>query len=159
MIFGDVAFGRQSHVRYFSRQGYQRKKPRSWAKHKQDNGKQFAFHSKPNGRLHCRYFSRQKTCDHGGDSMKIGKDITDKKIGGISSPKESQDFEKFVKERRSKKIKEEEEEKKITSKMPDEKQPSDDKLADEMAKLATEKSIFFNNRQRALQDIEKEDNE
>jgi hypothetical protein len=43
--------------------------------------------------------------------------------------------------------------------MPDEKQPSDDKLADEMAKLATEKSIFVNNRQRALQDIEAEDSE
>ncbi|MGD0071608.1 MAG: hypothetical protein ABSB71_08630 [Candidatus Bathyarchaeia archaeon] len=90
--------------------------------------------------------------------MKIGKDITDKKIGGISSPKDSKDFEKFVQERKRKRIKEEEEEK-ITSKMPDEKQPSDDKLADEMAKLATEKSVFVNNRQRAIQDIEEEDSE
>lgn len=89
--------------------------------------------------------------------MKIGNDITDKKIGGISTPKESEDFQRF-KEQRSKRTNEEREEK-LVSKMPDEKQPSDDAMADVMAKLAAEKSIFSNNRQRTLQDIEAEEEE
>jgi len=89
--------------------------------------------------------------------MKIGKNITDKKTAGLTTPKESQDFQKF-KEQRSKRVSEEQEEK-LVSRMPDEKQPSDDTMSDEMAKLGTEKGVF--SRQRALQDIkeEGEDNE
>ena len=74
--------------------------------------------------------------------MKIGKDITDKKIVGISSPKDSKDFEKFVKERRSKKIKEEEEQK-ITSKMPDnEGIATDEDLIKQREQLLKEKNAF-----------------
>ena len=86
--------------------------------------------------------------------MKIGKDITDKKTAGLNA-KESQDFEKFVKERRSKKIKEEEEQK-ITSKMPDnEGDASDSDLIKQNEELAKEKHAFDKQRDlETLEDIE-----
>jgi hypothetical protein len=87
--------------------------------------------------------------------MKIGKDITDKKTAGLNA-KESQDFEKFVKERRSKKIKEEEEEK-ITSKMPDnEGDATDADLARQTEELVREKNAFNARHNIPIDDIESE---
>jgi hypothetical protein len=66
--------------------------------------------------------------------MKIGNDVMNKKASGIINPKDSEEFQKF-KEQKSKRVKEEEEQK-LNSRMPDEKQPSDDAMADDRAKLA-----------------------
>jgi hypothetical protein len=50
--------------------------------------------------------------------LKIGNDVTATKTSGLNA-KDSQDFEKFVQERKKKQLKPEEKEEKITSKMPD----------------------------------------
>lgn len=89
--------------------------------------------------------------------MKIGNDVMNKKASGMINPKDSEEFQKF-KEQKSKRAKEAEPEK-LTGKMPNEKEPSDDKVADEMTKLAEEKSAYSNKRQRTVEDIEPEENE
>jgi hypothetical protein len=91
--------------------------------------------------------------------MKIGSDVgISKKTSGLNA-KDHQDFEKFVEERKRKRMKQEETEEKLTSRMPEEGQQSDDAMADDRAKLAEEKSAYTNKRQKTLQDIETEENE
>jgi hypothetical protein len=88
--------------------------------------------------------------------LKIGNDVTTAKTSGLNA-KDSQDFEKFVQERKKKQLKPEEKEEKITSKMPnDEGDASAKDLAKQTHELVKEKNDFDSRHDVQLEDIERE---
>ncbi len=88
--------------------------------------------------------------------MKIGNDITATKTSGLNT-KDSQDFEKFVQERKKKQLKPEEKEEKITGKMPsNEGDASAQDLARQTQALVKEKNDFDSRHDVQLEDIERE---
>jgi hypothetical protein len=85
----------------------------------------------------------------------IGKSILDKKSYTLLPPKEQKNFEQFQKKRRQST---EEQEETVTSQMPEEPEPSSDKLVADRAKLYQEKNNLSNHR-KALENIGAEDSE
>lgn len=87
---------------------------------------------------------------------KIGSDITAKKTAGLTA-KDHEDFEKFVEERKRKRIKQEDQEEKIKGKIPDrEGDASDADLAKQTQELVKEKNGFDSRHDVQLEDIERE---
>jgi len=72
--------------------------------------------------------------------MKIGKNITDRRTAGLSSPRDNKSVEKF-KEQKSRQVTGEKEER-LVSRMPDEKTPTDDTLANAREQLYHEKNLM-----------------
>ena len=70
--------------------------------------------------------------------MKIGRNITDRQTAGLSNPRDAEDFEKFIRERKNKKAQEEEEQK-LSTQMPNEGEPTDNQLANQREELYKEK--------------------
>jgi hypothetical protein len=86
--------------------------------------------------------------------MKIGNDVMAKKTAGLNA-KESQDFERFAKERKKKTAKEPEQEEKISSKLPDrEGDASAADLAKQTQELVQEKKAFEAKQHTEIDDIE-----
>jgi hypothetical protein len=87
---------------------------------------------------------------------KIGSDITAKKTSGLNA-KDREDFEKFVEERKRKRIKQEDQEEKITGKLPDkEGDASDADLAKQTGELIREKNAANARHDIPIEDIESE---
>jgi hypothetical protein len=89
--------------------------------------------------------------------MKIGNDIMAKKTSGLNA-KDSQDFEKFVQERKKKRTREEKgQEEKVTGKIPtDEGDASSQDLAKQTGELIQEKKAFEAKHNTQIDDIESE---
>ena len=77
---------------------------------------------------------------------RIGSNILEKKSYSLLPPKEQKNFEKFL--RSASKQSKEEQEETLTSPMPEEPEPSSDKLADDRVQLYKEKNTFSNNHEK-----------
>jgi hypothetical protein len=80
---------------------------------------------------------------------KIGRDVIEKKAGGlINTPRESEEFQQWKEEREEEKEEKPKEQVEIKSKMPEEPEPSDDEINRQRAEEMALKEVFVNEHYR-----------